>query len=271
MNTNNFNWNEIRSINGSQNEGFEEFVCQLARNEYCKNGATYTRIGKPDGGRECFISFPNGSQYHFQAKYFTSALDDSQFSQINDSVKSDIDHFHNVKKYFISIATDLPDGVIEGRKSCMQKWNDYVTRWEDYAKEQGKVIEIVRWDSSELISRISKPENDGLMYFFFNKQIFTDEWFYRNNANTITDLGTRYTPENNIDLKIYTNFDALFKSEVFDNDIHEKCKQLHLKLENIKNTLYPGNEKIVKKLIDFFNFVKNFSFSTIQCDNTTLN
>lgn len=48
------NWNNIRSIHNSLNDGFEELVCQLAAKESIKEQRHFQRIGKPDGGKECF-------------------------------------------------------------------------------------------------------------------------------------------------------------------------------------------------------------------------
>lgn len=50
----NLNWNDIRPINNSLNEGFEELVCQLARIEKIDSAVKFIRKGKPDAGVECF-------------------------------------------------------------------------------------------------------------------------------------------------------------------------------------------------------------------------
>ena len=70
------NWNNIRLHKGSQNSGFEELVCQLARFQSF-NDAKFTRVGTPDGGIEAYWTFSDGSEYGWQAKYFT-AWDNSQ-------------------------------------------------------------------------------------------------------------------------------------------------------------------------------------------------
>ncbi len=46
-------WRNIRSLNGSQANGFEELCAQLARSEIPQN-AKFTRKGSPDAGVECF-------------------------------------------------------------------------------------------------------------------------------------------------------------------------------------------------------------------------
>lgn len=49
----NLDFNGIRSVNGSARDGFEDFVCQLARKEEIPCGKRFVRNGKPDGGVEC--------------------------------------------------------------------------------------------------------------------------------------------------------------------------------------------------------------------------
>ncbi len=48
------NWRNIRVYNSSQNNAFEELVCQLARQEKSKSYKKFIRNGTPDGGVECF-------------------------------------------------------------------------------------------------------------------------------------------------------------------------------------------------------------------------
>lgn len=59
----NINWHNIRSFDASQRDGFEEFVCQLARKEEIQNAIVFIRKGKPDAGVECFWILENGSEW----------------------------------------------------------------------------------------------------------------------------------------------------------------------------------------------------------------
>ena len=80
-------WNNIRAWNGSQETGFEELCSQLAHAEK-PDGANFIRTGSPDGGVECFCVLEDGHEWGWQAKYFTAALRDTQWQQLDDSVKS---------------------------------------------------------------------------------------------------------------------------------------------------------------------------------------
>ncbi len=58
----NFHWTNIRTLNGSQDEAFEELVCQLARKEFEGMYVDFIRKGKQDAGVECFCILPNGEE-----------------------------------------------------------------------------------------------------------------------------------------------------------------------------------------------------------------
>ena len=84
---NEFNWHNIRSFNTSQNNAFEELVCQLAREEDIEGKKSFYRVGTPDGGVEAYCVLESGDEYGWQAKFF-DAVSDSQWGQIEDSFKT---------------------------------------------------------------------------------------------------------------------------------------------------------------------------------------
>lgn len=137
------NWNNIRTIEKSQQNGFEEFVCQLAAQEKITNQKKFVRIGKPDAGKECYWELEDGTLYCWQAKYFTSTITASQWNQINESAKDVMDNHKTLKKYYISIPIDMPDGKRKGKTSLLSKWIQKVEEWKQYAKTKGNEIEII--------------------------------------------------------------------------------------------------------------------------------
>lgn len=224
------NWNNIRPLETSQNEGFEELVCQLARNENIPNKKKFVRKGKPDAGVECYWILENDDEWAWQAKYFTASLVDKQWGQLDDSIKTVLDKHSNLTKYYIAIPNDPPDARLLGKKSMLDKWNERVRKWEGWASEKGLSVTFVAWWSSDLIARLSKPENQGFTYFWFNREEFTDSWFANNIEQSITDLGKRYTPnfyENlNVNLDISKTFTGLARGEKLKNDVQVTVDEL---------------------------------------------
>ena len=82
-------WNSIRPLNGGREKGFEELCAQLAHAE-SPSGSRFVRKGTPDAGVECYAVLGDGSEWGWQAKYF-DALGDSQWTQLDSSVKSAIE------------------------------------------------------------------------------------------------------------------------------------------------------------------------------------
>jgi hypothetical protein len=117
------NWNNIRPLGNSQNDGFEELVCQIARKESIENKKTFIRKGKPDGGVECFWILNNNDEFAWQAKFFTSSIAENQWAQIDKSVKKALDKHPKLKKYYIAIPNDPPDARIDEQSSMLDKWD----------------------------------------------------------------------------------------------------------------------------------------------------
>lgn len=216
----NLDFNNIRPINGSANDGFEEFVCQLARREEIPCTKEFVRNGKPDGGVECYKILEDGSEVAWQAKFFCKAFGDSQYQQINGSVKEALNTHPNLRRYIIAVPTDPSDAHVEGRMSMKKRIDGYVERW----SELNPHVAFEFWWASDLIERIQKPQNQGLIRFWFGGHEFTDEDFIRFNAESIKDLGKRYTPELNVEVSANEYFEVLSRGKSFALFLDEELK-----------------------------------------------
>lgn len=226
---NNIDFSNIRPVNGTFNDGFEEFICQLARKEDLEGAVRFVRNGKPDGGVECYWILDDGSLVFWQAKYFLRSFDNAQFQQINDSVNSAFSNYEGIKRYIIAIPIDIPDIHKPGVKSMRDRMEEYVQRWKDLYPDS----EFEVWGLSEIVARIQMPKCQGLLRFWFNANEFTDDDFIKHNKASISDLGIRYTPQNNIKLDIWRYFHVLSRDDAFAkyfveclHAIEQVCKTL---------------------------------------------
>ena len=227
----NLDFNNIRPMNGSANDGFEEFVCQLARREEIPCTKKFVRNGKPDGGVECYKILEDGSEVAWQAKFFCKAFGDSQYQQIDGSVKEALNTHPNLKRYIIAVPTDPSDAHVEGKMSMKKRIDGYVERWSDLNPH----VAFEFWWASDLIERIQKPQNQGLIRFWFGGHEFTDEDFMRFNAESIKDLGKRYTPELNVEVRANEYFEVLSRGRslalFFDEELKTAegaCKRIEM-------------------------------------------
>lgn len=248
------NLTQIRCINGKVEDGFEEFITQLARRENVPGDSVFYRNGRPDAGCECYYKFVDGTIWAWQAKYFTSSLGDSQWKQIDESVTNAMTKYKNITKYYIAIPIDPPDAKIVGKTSMRDKWNNKVKSW----KQKYPNVEFTAWWASDIIDKLSSPKNSGFCKFWFNKEIYTQEWFESKIHNAIEDLGVRYTPELNIDLDINKYFDGIFGDEKLIAQYKEHVDKF---IQNIQNINFSS-----KSLNHIFNSIKEFVFS-LDVDN----
>ena len=194
------NWYNIRPLNGSQNAGFEELCTQLARLETPGN-AKFTRTGNPDAGVEGYCVLPSGDEWGWQAKYFFS-LGPSQLAQIDDSVETALDKHPNLKRYYICVPTDRADARITGRTSAMDRWNHRVQKWVGWDQQRNMQVEFLWWGASELVEKLSQPQQIGRLYYWFGNHGFDQDWFLERLAEAIDAAGPRYNPQHHVELDI---------------------------------------------------------------------
>ena len=84
----NIDWRNIRTINHTQQDGFEELVCQIARKEKENHYKRFVQLGLKDGGLECYWELTDDTIIGWQAKYFIDSFTGTQWRQIRNSVKS---------------------------------------------------------------------------------------------------------------------------------------------------------------------------------------
>lgn len=231
----NLDFNSIRPL-GSLNEGFEELVCQLAHRMDVPMGKRFVRNGRPDGGAECYWELENGDLWVWQAKYFASVPGASQFEQINDSVKTALRLHRNIKKFFIAVPQDLPDDCKDKTKSAHKRYEEKKAQWQKI--DGAEDTEFIYWGKHELLNLLSRNENEGLVYFWFNKTEFTEKYFELQNKKAIDALGTRYTPELNVELDIAKAFDGLSRNSRFN----ERFKNNLAKYRKVWQRIHPSNE-----------------------------
>ena len=237
-------WNAIRPLNGSRANGFEELCAQLARAE-SPTGSRFERKGTPDAGVECYAVLNDSHEWGWQAKYL-DALGDSQWSQLDDSIKTALQKHPRLARYFICIPLDRPDGRIEGRKSAKERWEDHTRKWAAWASDQGMSVEFVYWGSHELLERLSRRENVGRVRFWFDIRGFDGAWFAARLREALKTAGPRYTPEIHVDLPIAAELEAFGRTEVFFNRIKAHARGIREKVR----TFGYSESKVVDSSLD---------------------
>jgi hypothetical protein len=222
----------IRPLDGSRAKGFEELSSQLARCE-SPAGSHFERTGAPDAGVECYIVQPDGTEWGWQAKYFDS-LGESQWQQLDSSVKTALSKHPRLVKYFVCLPIDRSDGRINGRKSARERWAEHVVKWEGWAGQRGMSVEFVYWGSHELLERLSRPEHVGRVRFWFDACGFDGVWFKARLDEALTTAGPRYTSELQVELPIALEFDSFGRSEKFFNQVKAGARNIRRDAQRLK-------------------------------------
>jgi hypothetical protein len=216
-------WGGIRAYGGSQHSGFEELCAQLARRESPPE-SVFTRKGTPDSGVECFATLPGGEEWAWQAKYIHSFT--NRWSQIDGSVQKALDGHPALSRYYVCVPFDLPDGRRAGQTSAREAWAGRVSRWSEWATDRGMDVEFVLWGASEMVDRLTRPENVGLVRYWFDTSAFGPDWFRARLEDSVRAAGPRYTPEAHVDLPISKAFEALGRTPAFVEGVRSKTRGL---------------------------------------------
>lgn len=211
-------WQSLRSFHGSQNSAFEELCCQLAAHEQMPEGSSFRRKSAPDAGVECFWRFPNGTEHAWQAKYFFN-LGDSQWKQLDESVKTALDKHPALTFYTVCLPIDLRNPRIEGRTDSMEQWDTHKDKWRRLAQAKGMQVEFLYWGEHEIWERLGKEEHRGRYFFWFHKEFFNQTWLSEGVDVAIANAGPRYSPMHHVELPLAKIFDGLGRTKAFFDQI----------------------------------------------------
>ena len=181
--------------------------------------AEFVRKGTPDAGVECYCVLPNGDEWGWQAK-FVHDLGDSQWSQLDRSVKSALDKHPQLTRYYVCAPKDRAEGREKRQTSAMDKWNDRVEgKWKKWATERGIDVKFIWWGSSELIDQLSRDEHVWRQMFWFGQRFFDHDWFRKRLDEAVNDAGPRYTPETHVELPIVQELERFSRSDLLFNEV----------------------------------------------------
>ena len=237
----NLDWNSIRTIKGSQSNAFEELCAQLARAETPPD-ARFVRKGTHDAGVECYCKLQDGSEWGWQAKYFTASPTGTQWQELDESVKRALDKHPALTRYFVCIPVDRSDARIDGRQSALQRWEKHVAKWKCWAQERCMSVEFIWWGSSELFDRLSQPEHIGRVFFWFNERYFEGDWFGDRLKEAHDAAGSRYKQEIHVDLPILRELELFGRTVTAFDEIRSLAIDIRRMLQNVRYA-FPDDEE----------------------------
>jgi len=245
---------KIRNHDGSQDNGFEELICQLAHLNPPDNAEYFVRKegAGGDAGVECYWKLRDGSEHAWQAKYFTDIIDSSQWKQISDSVEAALNKHPNITKYYVCLPRDWTDSrkIVNGRSvnSAWDKWEQHVERWKALATEKGMTIEFTYWCKHE-ISQMLQTDNPlfaGRALYWFQEPIIHSGLLKSIADKSRESLGERFTPELHLDLPIESQLEGLGLTKEWKTRLEVQRAALSELKNQINSSFY--NNKLLKDI-----------------------
>ncbi|KAF2990930.1 hypothetical protein MJC1_02028 [Methylocystis sp. MJC1] len=238
----------IRPHDDSRNSGFEELCAQLASLEPAEPNSAFFRKGRGgDAGVECFLRQADGSERGWQAKYLFT-WDASLSQQLSESIETALIKHPKLTDYIVCLPFDLPDVKPAKGLSALAKWETWKAKWEKTAKEAERKLQIYLWDKSALSSRLSRDDAmyAGRLIYWFGVQSLTKGWFEDQFEKARAGLGSRYTPESNVELPVRQKFLSLVRDPKFGKALARWATGLREKgsstLRAIKEAVPVGEE-----------------------------
>ena len=214
------NFKNIRPLDGNRHAGFEELCCQLARTEAKSAREEFHRKGPgADAGIECYSRRPDGSEVGWQAKYLFRWNTDLT-TQLNKSIRTALNKHPRLVEYVVCLPFDLSDSRTGRGKTSKEKWEGWCTAWKEKAGNQNHKLTITFWGKHELHNRLME-ENPGYLLYWFDHEAITTSWFEEQFEKAKDSLGSRYTPETNVELPIRRAFLAFARHPELQKEVDE--------------------------------------------------
>lgn len=242
------NWQNFQTYNDSYNKAFEAFCIQLFEKhcyEQYKESVEYFNVvngSGGDGGVEAYATLINKEIIGLQAKWFRETLQETQFTQIRNSIRTALNIRSNIKKYIVCIPKSLGDLKIGPykkvtKKTERSKWNTLLSE----LNHEYPNLEILLWDENQILNELQRPECCNIYRYWFQKcELDIDSLKYVFEKQKSGWLSLKYIPDlhSNGDINIKINQflgNVDYKKELFNkiNIIVSKHKKL---LEIIANT-----------------------------------
>jgi hypothetical protein len=241
-------WSSFQTHGDTPQAAFEAFVGHLferwVRREYGELVSTVVFVDGSggDGGTEAYAPLADGRLVGDQAKWFREHLGDSEFGQIERSIRTATKVRKGLTHYVVAVPTDLPDPkdapknghAPRRQKSARDRWNDL----RDAIAKDHPRLTLELWDETRLEELLAELTSDGLRQFWFSKSAFSPGLLRRRfELATASWLRNRYLP----DLHVVGELEADLRLRLEDADERRRVLQLIVRakaeLAGIRNRL----------------------------------
>ncbi|WP_263808612.1 hypothetical protein [Salinibacter sp.] len=188
-------WSNLKPLEGNQHTSFEELCYTIAKRKYGDKGR-FTSINDSGGGSgvEFYLTFPDGTQWGWQSKYFYEPngrlIHGGRKTQIKKSLQRSCEDHPNLERWFLCTPEDFTPEE--------QSWfkDDLATSIHDGEQvvPDEHDVELLHWGKSAFISHLSEEQCKGIRKYFFGQLELSHSWFERIYDRALeSPAGERYT------------------------------------------------------------------------------
>lgn len=177
-------------------------------------GTRLERRATPDAGVEfsCAAPAPASGTWAWQAKYLFRT-DAAAFKQMSDSVEDALAAIPDLTRYAFVLPADRSSIPPGGRgKGGIERWNEHVARWKKAATDRGMDVEFAFVGHSNVVAALSQDQHVGVLHYFFDQHLFSDEFFRAQVEREAANLGNRYDPAVHVEIEVVDSIDAMCRT-----------------------------------------------------------
>lgn len=233
---------------------FEEFCCQLFRRSEEDSNWQYRRINGAggDGGVEAVWEKQDGSVWGLQAKYFFK-FTSSEKGQMKESLDQAIANYDSLSHYTYCLPASLTGKKgsrakrpTNGQHETLEKWRE---EWIAEYEKQGRTIEIDFWDESELLTRLTTVDcNGGMRRYWFERDVFSEQWFTEHLIDAEAQAGKRYTPKLTIKTPLSSSLEFFGRTESSIKNIQETYRSFAKEIRWFESIITGSPDESIEKL-----------------------
>ncbi len=191
-------WSKLKPYDHTTYRSFEELCYCIAKNLYGHRGQ-FTSLDDSGGGDgvEFYLTFPNGEQWGWQAKFYypLSRLKESnRKANIAQSLRVACRNHPSLTQWFLCTPTNF---TTEEQRWFDQKLSSFVP--------PDRQVQIVHWGESDFLNWLGIPDFTGIRNYFFGDLELSLDWFRTRVISQIADADRKYLPQ----LYTETSIDAV--------------------------------------------------------------
>ena len=223
-------WLKLKPYQNNKYRSFEELCYQIAKGLHGEKGR-FTSVDDSGGGDgvEFYLTFPNGDQWGWQAKFYhpQERLSESgRKRSIIDSLKKSCEIHPHLKKWILCTPTDFTP--------TEQDWFEN-TLPESIPENMN--VELEHWGNSEFNDWLSEPRFSGKLHYFFGELELDINWFKRQFHKQMAGVGDKFDSSLHTETDVDAEIHALLGDKTFGHQITEWIEKLEEDLPDLKEAI----------------------------------